>query len=218
MQQLSDAIFATQRALLQSITPELRAVLVDLNNYDNIFCIHFYYDGKISENALDLWQCAITEASAGLELRYTLDNHIIRIDWPNEIPRFYEEKKQKRRQETVVFWRKENISCNFQNLPFPEINSSWPLNAQGRFAVCKSLRGYVTFNLRAIVVNSSQEEFLDISFYYEHTIDPDVEIIKQIFADYWKSSLPVFFHVVLCDLPQKIPVKNGDWFAFLRKE
>ncbi len=85
-QQMSDALLSTQRALLDVVTPELRAVVVDLDNNKSEFYIRFYYDGEVPEKILDLWSCAIMEASAGLDPIYDLDNGIERLDFPTKIP------------------------------------------------------------------------------------------------------------------------------------
>jgi hypothetical protein len=86
MQELGNALLCTQRALLRAVTPQLRAVVVDLDNDEIVFYIRFYYDREVSDEEIDLWQCAITEASAGLDPIYDLDNDIIRLDFPEKIP------------------------------------------------------------------------------------------------------------------------------------
>ncbi|HKZ00088.1 MAG TPA: polymorphic toxin type 50 domain-containing protein [Rhabdochlamydiaceae bacterium] len=80
------ALLATQRALLDAITPELRAVVVDSCEKTNLLYIRFYYDGKASEKLIDLWQCAITEASADLGPDCLLDDGVERLDFPQKIP------------------------------------------------------------------------------------------------------------------------------------
>ncbi|HKZ45404.1 MAG TPA: hypothetical protein VJ343_01740, partial [archaeon] len=79
------ALLATQRALLDAITPELRAVVVDSCEKTNLLYIRFYYDGKASEKLIDLWQCAITEASADLGPDCLLDDGVERLDFPQKI-------------------------------------------------------------------------------------------------------------------------------------
>ena len=80
------ALLAMQNALLDVVTPELRAVVVDVDKEKKLLYIRFYYHGKISEELLDLWDCAITEASADLGPDCILDNDVERLDYPNEIP------------------------------------------------------------------------------------------------------------------------------------
>ena len=86
MAELSDVLLATQRALLGVITQELRAVIVDLDNEKNVVYIRFYYHGEISEELIDLWDCAITEVIAAMDLEYVLDQGIERLDYPQKIP------------------------------------------------------------------------------------------------------------------------------------
>ena len=97
MEDLNDALLATQGALLEAVTPELRAVIIDLDNKKNLFFIRFYYDGRVDESLIDLWECAITEASAGIDVYYNLDNAVERLDYPQEIPC----------RGTCAYWRKE---------------------------------------------------------------------------------------------------------------
>jgi hypothetical protein len=80
------ALLAVQRALLDTITPELRAVVVDFSQKNKSLYIRFYYDRKVSEKLIDLWQCAITEASAAFNADYSLDDGVERLDYPQKIP------------------------------------------------------------------------------------------------------------------------------------
>lgn len=81
-----DALLATQRALLGVVTPQLRAVVIDVEPENEIFFISFFYDGEISEELQDLWECAITEASASLGPDYYTEQQIDRVDYPKPIP------------------------------------------------------------------------------------------------------------------------------------
>ena len=83
---ISYALLATQNALLGVVTPELRAVVVDFCKEQKLLYIRFYYHGEISEKCIDLWQCAITEASADLGPDCVLDDGVERLDYPNKIP------------------------------------------------------------------------------------------------------------------------------------
>ncbi len=80
------ALLAVQNALLDVVTPELRAVIVDICKEADQFYLHFYYDGEVSEKLIDLWQCATTEASADLGPDCLLDDGVERLDYPQEIP------------------------------------------------------------------------------------------------------------------------------------
>ncbi|MGB7127994.1 MAG: polymorphic toxin type 50 domain-containing protein [Candidatus Rhabdochlamydia sp.] len=80
------ALLATQCALLDEITPELRAVIVDVCKEEKLLYMRIYYEGEASEKRIDLWDCVITEASADLGINCVLDNEVERIDYPQEIP------------------------------------------------------------------------------------------------------------------------------------
>jgi hypothetical protein len=80
------ALLAVQSALLREVTPELRAVMVDICEESELFYIRFYYDGEVSEKQIDFWECAITEASAGLGPDCGLDGQVERLDYPEKIP------------------------------------------------------------------------------------------------------------------------------------
>ncbi len=80
------ALLAVQSALLGIVTPALRAVVVDVNKEEQLLYLHFYYDGEVEEQVIELWRCAITEASADLGPDCKLDNGVQRLDYPKKIP------------------------------------------------------------------------------------------------------------------------------------
>jgi hypothetical protein len=80
------ALLSIQRALLGVITPQLRAVVVDVSKEEHLLYIRFYYDGEIGNKVLDLWECAITESSADFGPDCVLDAGVERLDYPQKIP------------------------------------------------------------------------------------------------------------------------------------
>ena len=80
------ALICVQNALLGVVTPELRAVIVDFNMKKPLLYIRFYYNGEISEEIMDLWLCAVSEASAHFGPDCLLDDGIERLDYPKKIP------------------------------------------------------------------------------------------------------------------------------------
>lgn len=80
------AMLAVQAAILGVVTPELRAVVVDFDPAEPLLYIRFYYHGSISEDVIELWDCAITEASASLGATCLVDEGIERLDYPEKIP------------------------------------------------------------------------------------------------------------------------------------
>ena len=80
------ALLSAQNALLGVVTPELRAVVVDVDKEQELLYVRFYYDGNVSEDLIELWRCAITEISADLGPDHILDNGVERLDFPMKIP------------------------------------------------------------------------------------------------------------------------------------
>lgn len=80
------ALLALQRALLGSVTPELRAIIVDVSNEESLLYIRFYYDGQVIQELVDLWECAISEVVADFGADYALDEKVQRLDYPQKIP------------------------------------------------------------------------------------------------------------------------------------
>jgi hypothetical protein len=83
---LDYALLSVQCALLNVITPQLRAVTVALDIENQIFYMSFFYDGEASEELTELWNCAVTEASAHLGPDCFSKQQIVRLDYPNKIP------------------------------------------------------------------------------------------------------------------------------------
>ena len=86
IQDLGRSILSMQKALLHIVTPELRAVIIDLDNNKNVFFVRFYYDGIVNDTILDLWRSSIKKANAELHFDFTLDSNVERLDFPQEIP------------------------------------------------------------------------------------------------------------------------------------
>jgi len=79
-------LLAVQSALVGMVTPELRAVVVDFCQEEQLLYIRFYYDGQVSEELIKLWKCAISAAHANLRLDCRLDGEVERVDYPQEPP------------------------------------------------------------------------------------------------------------------------------------
>lgn len=83
---IADALLAVQSALLSAVIPQLRGVSVDVDEENEIFRITFFYDGEVSEDILELWNCASTEASCHMPISYQTDENYVRFDYPQELP------------------------------------------------------------------------------------------------------------------------------------
>ena len=78
------ALLAIQRALLGLVTPELRAIIVDVQ--EQLLYMRFYYDQVVLQEILESWEYAITRSIADLGSDYLFDAKIERLDFPQEIP------------------------------------------------------------------------------------------------------------------------------------
>ncbi|MES2122723.1 MAG: hypothetical protein V4492_08115 [Chlamydiota bacterium] len=206
------ALLSAQRSLLDVVTPELRAVVVDVCHEDNLMYMYFYYDGEVSEKLIDLWQCATAEASAPLGPDCFLDYGVERLDYPKEIPL----------RGRYAYLRKGEL---FQGVGFPfrmgeGQPSEYPI-ANAMLAVQRAMLGIVSPELRSVVVDAPKgEHFLYIRFYYEGEVTQElialwqraiVEASRDFGSEYQLDGA-----VERVDYPQEIPFRGR--FAYFRKE
>ncbi len=205
------ALLAMQSALLREVTPELRAVVVDLDKDEQILRVRFYYDGEASEKMIDLWDCAISEGSADLGPEFLLEAQIERLDYPQKIPpRGY-----------YAYLRKESDSSNHKDglcrkVKITEISTGYAL-----LAAQHALLGVVTPELRAVVVDFDKEEpLLYIRFYYdgevpEKLIDLWQCAIKEASLDFGPNCR-LDGGVERADYPKTFPFRGR--YGYFRKE
>lgn len=72
-------------ALLGTVTPNLRVVVVDLKSEKEMVFIYFYYHGQIDEATFDIASTAISEFSANFPPGYRFVERIERLDSPQKI-------------------------------------------------------------------------------------------------------------------------------------
>jgi len=90
--ELDDLIFAVFEALNSEVTPELRALKINIIQEEKVrlLKIIFFYDGQPFNNSLDNYSSICAEAtstSAGLSLFDEEDYEYIRLDYPEPIPK-----------------------------------------------------------------------------------------------------------------------------------
>lgn len=208
MQDVSDALLSTQKSLLGIVSKELRAVVVDLHPEKGLFFIRFYYDGEASESFIDLCQCAITEASAGLDSHYDLDEGIERWDEPLPLPASgwfaYCRKESKKKQD----FRKV-----YKEIPaIQEILKGYP-TAYALLVTQNALLGLVTPELRAVIVDFEEATtLLYVRFYYDGKLSLDGKnlwdkALKQIDQDFEQNHL-FDGKIEQLDFPEKIPFRG----------
>lgn len=82
---IDEALLSIQGALLDAVTPELRAVIINTSEDRSLLYIRLYYDGEVSEETIELWNCACTETTAALRGNFFPDESIERLDYPAAI-------------------------------------------------------------------------------------------------------------------------------------
>jgi len=78
-------LLAMQDSLLGKITPELRRVIIGVENDSQIFDFYFYYDGEISIENWVLASSAIDDACTHFP-EYSANRNILRLDFPKKFP------------------------------------------------------------------------------------------------------------------------------------
>ena len=205
------ALLAIQSALLKVVSPELRAVVINLDIAKQTFFAQVYYDSDVSEELIDEWDCAIAEASADLGPDCFVHSAIKRLDYPEKIPL----------GGFIAYMRKEDNSAHFTESGYSQVSIKEQSISYALLATQQALLAVVTPELRAVVVDfKNDERLLYIRFFY------DGEVSKSL-TDLWQNaSLKVRCdfggNCVLdgqaerVDFPKPIPFRGR--YAFLRKE
>jgi hypothetical protein len=84
MDPLVYAKLSLQRALLGAVTPNLRAVYIDVDEKTKKLSISFFYDGEITDEFFNTASTAIAEVD--VPGYYELDEKIERLDFPEKLP------------------------------------------------------------------------------------------------------------------------------------
>jgi hypothetical protein len=205
------ALLAMQNALLREVTPQLRAVIIDLDTDEEVLYARFYYDGEASEQRIDLWDCAVTEASASLGPCF-VRSEVERLDFPKEIPSWG----------YCAYLRKEGDASKSKDLgSCHRVKISEMSLAYALLAVQQALLGLVTPTLRAVVVDFDTDgPLLYIRFYYdgevaEELIDLWYRAIKEA-SGYFGYNCLLDGKVERIDCPRPVPFRGC--YAYWRKE
>ncbi|NNM43503.1 MAG: hypothetical protein HKM07_04095, partial [Chlamydiae bacterium] len=147
---LGELLLGTQTALADAVTPQLRAVIVDYDEGEQIYYGNFFYDGEAPEEVLELWSATITEASANIGA-WDESRNICRIDYPNPIPDI---------RGRYAYYRKEPVLPNFKTEPriASLLQKKFPLLACLKLDMQEILLGKVIPALRYILIEVVEEE------------------------------------------------------------
>lgn len=216
------ALLCVQGALLDAVTPHLRAVVVDL--YHNRYCmfLQLCYEGEMSEEDIESLSCAITEASAGMEAECLTDPQIERIDFPKPIP--FLGVSPNGGYLAFLRWEPGGSSINPANIfPLSEATDIAPFpEAYAVLAASNALLGKISPELRAVTIAvPSQSNIVKIRFFHDQEINMEMLRLWEQAASEIHASLGATYtcdtQVIRSDFPQKISIQEGR-YAYFRKE
>jgi hypothetical protein len=205
-------LLSIQRGLLDRTSPSLRAVTADLDESQNLFVVHFFYDGKITDKLYDLASCACAEADPGV-FPYSLNDDIaIQLDSPLTIPI----------QGRLIYLRKESIptKCT-QPKAIKFATHSTPLLSAILLAIQDSLLGKINPELRQVTITTNESaRQIDVYFFHDGPISKENLQLSLTATDELRTSFSKFSvtdHVLRLDAPEKVPTLNGR-VAYARNE
>jgi len=198
------ALLGTQIALWGEITPNLRAVTVNIDGITGLL-IEFFYDGSITEEIKKTAAEITMEASCFFPADFPYCDRLTRIDYPDEIPfsgRF-------------VYFRKEPKSTP---VPISIDPGVIPVRGKILLAALNALLGKTTPELRAVTVDWN--DFVAwIHLYYDGEIsETNILLARQAIEDFGEYLPSEFMHsgyIERLDYPQRIPYCN---LVYQRKE
>jgi len=183
------AVLAVQSALVDAVTFQLRAAIVDVYEYE--LHLFFFYDGYIDEKLQDLLECASTEASTAFPPDFSLRSTIDRLDYPMPIPILGK----------LAYLRHEKM-CRSAAL----------------LAMSQALIGKISPNLRAAKINWN-DSVIDLLFYYHGEIaELEKDLANSVAVEFTERfpSYQINLEMIRSDYPHAIsPV--GEW-AYLKQE
>ncbi len=207
-----ETLLSVQRCLANTVTPELRAVTIALDEKNYEFFPRFFCDGKITPELADHYSIVITEIDTCTKQICFCHDEISQLDFPELIPIFgrlaflrYEPNLPKLRKENRAFLLKQGF------LP----QAVFLLDMQ------EALLGKVTPSLRYVGVKIEPEQKkLIADFIYDGEIsERDYSLAKAAveesrisFPDYEMDAL-----IKRVDFPYKI-VHRADRLAYWRQE
>jgi hypothetical protein len=199
-----------QSALLNTISPQLRAVSVDIDGVKQEIATFFYYNGEVTDELFDMASLASTEAVS--LSGYFVRDHILRLDFPEQIPV----------QGRFAFLRKEPNLPDYkkENRAFLLLNGAPPV-AVLLLDMQEALLGKVTPALRLVTVgvNSDQKE-LEFRFIYDGNIsEEEFELANSAIREA-SISFPGYranTQIERVDSPQNFSA-NGKRAAYLRRD
>lgn len=204
-------LLSLQGALINAVTPQLRAVMVDIDPVNHEWLPCFFYDGELTEELLMLTSCILVEVETNTVKRYYCRETILRLDFPEKIPI----------RGKLAFLRKEPILPEFKREDRKFLLKDAVPHAVFRLDMQEALLGKVTPALRHVSVGMNPDEKrLVAHFIYDGEISQEdfqlataaIEESRGSFPDYEMDSF-----IERVDFPNEKNIR-GTWAAYMRQE
>lgn len=203
------ALLSVQSSLINAVTPQLRAVTVDI---DDRLILRFFYDGEVTEELADVASLVGTEVN---HPDYLNSEHILRLDFPQEVPI----------QGKLAFLRKEPVLPKFTRENRSFLLKEIPPLAVLRLDMQEALLGKVTPDLRWVVVGiDAEKKQLEFWFFYNGEITEEKRFLATAAIEEASVSFPGYereSHIERCDFDFRLPeIKDNKEVhaAYLRRE
>ena len=158
---LEYSLLTTQRALVDMVTSQMRAVVVRIDEEKRMFYLYYYYDGEVDEDLIDLWQCSTCEAT--IDTNFFTEVHITRLDYPEKIPL---------NGGNFAYLRKEDLYYPSKG---KKVFYDTFIYGAPKLAILSALLGNVTPELRAVIVDTQVEKKnVCIIFYHDGELKEEI--------------------------------------------
>jgi hypothetical protein len=207
-----DILLSLQNALGGSVTPQLRAVTVDIDmkNHELLPC--FFYDGEITEEISDLYSVLLTEIDTNTAENYFCREKILKLASPEKIP-IRGKLAYLRYEPTLPMFEKEDRAFL--------LKEGFPFHAVFRLDMQEALLGKITPALRHVSVGiDPDKKKLTAHFIYDGEISEKnfklataaIQESRGTFSGYNMDSF-----IERVDFPNEMS-HRGNWLAYWRQE
>jgi hypothetical protein len=206
MKDLFDLIYSIQRALLQNVTPNLRAVYAFIEN--DTYVIIFYYDHTLSEDEEEL--ASLTETGLIADFPYSQTRSTIEvIPYPEKIP-----------QKGFCVYQRYEEDCSFASYDSNDeikeqektLFSQYPMSILFHGAQ-KALLGNITPNLRYVSVNKENEPKEMIFCYDQSLSEKEKELFKNASTKFISEIPEANCRIEIVPYPKYVPKKGYGVYA-----
>lgn len=204
---ITDVRCVIQRALLNGITSNLRAVTTSVSMLPQKLLLNFYYENPPTETEIELSQIVSTEVLSGFKIIVDVREKQVVLPLYEPLPI--------EKHDILVYYRYEkkcieNIVISFEKLEIPSI----------KVASQYALLGVITNNLRAVSA-SFIEKKIALYFYYDRApsdeeIDLSERATKKFISCFGKITGEIKRFVI--PEPERIPLENDSTWVYWRYE